>query len=449
MNQPAPPLSQADQPLPGARQALILLVVINLVNYMDRYNLAAVLKQVQESFFGPGDELKNTLLGSLAMAFMVSYMLLAPLFGWLADRTRRWWLVGVGILIWSFATAGSGLAPTFWVLFLTRCMVGLGEAAYGPAAPTIISDYYPVRKRGQVIAWFYMAIPVGTAVGLMFGGYIAKSTLLQQLGVPAADCWRWAFYLMLPPGLILATICFFQKDPPRGKVDAASAGRKPTLRDYLMILKTPSYVLNTLGMTAMTFAVGGVAFWMPNKYVYEYRLNEEVSLDKVMFIFGLIVVVTGLVATLAGGWLADRLRTRVRGSYFVVSGVGMLLGFGLFLLVLVLDFPSAWLVTALGVFFLFFNTGPTNTILCNVVHPSMRSTGFALNIFVIHAFGDAFSPMIIGFIADLTNFNIAFLFVSGMILLGGIFWLWGARYLERDTERALALEPRALPTTAA
>jgi sugar phosphate permease len=232
-------------------------------------------------------------------------------------------------------------------------------------------------------------------------------------------------------------------------VDSAEVQRKPNLRDYLGILRTPSYVLNTLGMTAMAFAVGGVAYWMPN-YVFEYRLQRKVPLEQVTFIFGLIVVLSGLFATLAGGWLGDKLRTRVRGSYFVVSGVGMLIGFVLFLMVLAMDFPGAWIVTGLAIFCLFFNTGPTNTILCNVVHPSMRSTGFALNIFVIHAFGDAFSPAIIGFVADHSNFNVAFLVVSGMILLGGMCWLWGARYLERDTERALSLpvQPEKAPSAA-
>jgi MFS family permease len=423
-------------PLPGAYSALVLLLLINLVNYIDRYNLSAVVPYVKEAFFDQDDAWRNTLTGSLATAFMVSYMVFAPLFGWLADRMRRWWLVAFGIVVWSLATAVSGHASLFLILFLSRCFVGVGEAAYGPAAPTIISDLFPLHRRGLVIACFYSAIPVGTALGFMFGGQVAESSLLQEWGVAAQDRWRWAFYLMLPPGLVLAGLCLAQREPPRGAVDRSATTAKPTIFDYWHIVRTPSYVLNTLGMTAMAFAVGGVAYWMP-AYVYEYRLGRQVSLDQVTFIFGLIVVVTGLLATLVGGWLGDRLRTVVSGAYFMVSGVGMLAGFVLFLGSLYIPFPYAWGVMALAIFCLFLNTGPTNTILCNVVHASMRSTGFAINIFVIHAFGDAFSPTIIGYVADLTNFTVAFLVVSGMILISALLWLWGARFLERDTANAL------------
>ncbi|MCS6976181.1 MAG: MFS transporter [Gemmatales bacterium] len=423
-------------PLPGAYTALVLLVIINLVNYIDRYNLSAVLPHVKRAFFEADNEWANTLTGSLATAFMVAYMVFAPLFGWLADRMRRWWLIAFGIAVWSLATAGSGLATAFWVMFLTRCLVGIGEAAYGPAAPTLISDLFPLERRGSVIAWFYMAIPVGTAIGFMFGGFVAEAQLLTEFGIHPADRWRWAFYFMLPPGLLLAAVCFFFQEPRRGLVDKAATNYKPTWDDYLTILKNPSYMLNTLGMTAMAFSVGGVAYWMPT-YVFEYRLKEQMPLDQVTFLFGIIVVVAGLFATLAGGLLGDLLRTRVRGSYFIVSGVGMLIGLAFFLVTLFVPFPYAWFTMAVAIFFLFFNTGPTNTILCNVVHASMRSTGFALNIFIIHAFGDAFSPTVIGYIADLSNFTTAFLVVSGMILLSGLLWLWGAAYLERDTQNAL------------
>jgi hypothetical protein len=212
-----------------------------------------------------------------------------------------------------------------------------------------------------------------------------------------------------------------------------ASARTAGLKDYAVLLRTPSYVLNTLGMTAMTFAMGGIAFWMP-RYVVEYRgWGNSVSVNT---IFGLIVCVSGLGATLLGGFAGDRLRGRLPGAYFVVSAAAMILGFPLVLLALWVPFPWAWVFVFLACFCLFFNTGPTNTILANVTHPSIRATGFAVNIFVIHALGDATSPTTIGFISGYTNMNVGFVVVSVMFVVSGLFWLWGARYLDRDTALA-------------
>ncbi len=425
--------------LPGARTALLLLLAINLFNYIDRQVLAAVETKIEETFFPAEEYPRDTpamramiegALGSLNLAFMVSYMLAAPLFGFLADRMARWFLVGVGVLLWTVASGASGLAGSFTILFLTRCFVGIGEAAYGPVAPTVIADFYPVRKRGSKLAWFYVAIPVGSACGYILGGQV--SALASDLG--QADPWRWAFYLVVPPGILLGLWCFLMKDPPRGQADAVAKTKKASLQDYLAILKTPSYLLNTLGMTAMTFAMGGMAFWMP-RYVFKQR--QWGSLDQVNLIFGAIVVVSGLGATLLGGWAGDKLRDRFPGSYFLVSGCAMLLGFPLVLLVLWVPFPLAWVFVFLASFCLFFNTGPTNTILANVTHPSIRASAFALNILIIHALGDAVSPMILGWVNGyFGNMNVGFMGISAMFLVAGLFWLWGTRYLERDTALA-------------
>src|SRR5437899_12365 len=195
----------------GARLSLALLLAINLFNYIDRYVLAAVEPEIGHEFFALAPDNPATLekTGSLATAFLISYMLTAPIFGWLADRMSRWLLVGVSVILWSLATGASGLAGTFTILLITRLFVGIGEAGYGPSAPTIISDLYPVARRGSVLAWFYAAIPVGSALGYVIGGLVATAT----------GDWRWAFYLVLPPGLVLGAWCFFMRDPPRGQAD--------------------------------------------------------------------------------------------------------------------------------------------------------------------------------------------------------------------------------------
>jgi MFS family permease len=456
-------------PLPGARTALILLLAINLFNYIDRQVLAAVEPEIREELLpGENEDQAKGKMGLLSTAFLLTYMVVAPLFGWLADRSSRWLLVGIGVLLWSLASGASGinwgvpLAAAFWLLFLTRCFVGVGEGAYGPVAPTMISDLYPIKSRGRVLSWFYLAIPVGGALGYALGEVVKD-----------AWGWRWAFYLVVPPGIALSVFCFLMREPPRGQADAvgregsgsedaeatAAAGAglalpgpaaaEPDLaeriraaskpragwRDYLALLTIPSFLLNTLGMTAMTFAIGGMAFWMPD-YLKEYQVPSLLGIGP-RTVFGIVTALSGLLATLLGGVAGDRLRDRFPGSYFLVSGAAMMIGFPMVLLFLMVPFPWAWLFVFLAVFCLFFNTGPTNTILANVTHPDVRASAFALNIFIIHALGDAISPPVIGYIAGRTSMKFGFLVLAAMMLVGGLLWLWGARYLARDTALAL------------
>jgi MFS family permease len=436
--------------LRGARPVLLLLLLINLFNYMDRQILSAAVGPIKASFFSAvpgiatrddflsaimawsqrnlGFKPEDALVGLLGTAFLLMYMIGAPIFGRLAERHSRWMLIGAGVIIWSLATGASGMALTFAALLVTRCFVGIGEAAYGPVAPSIIADLYPLQSRGRMLAWFYMAIPVGSALGYVLGGFIANSGIGAWLapftGEPP-ESWRWAFYLAAIPGLLLGIGCLFMRVDPRGR------NREPSAHwaDYREFFTVPSYTLCTLGMAAMTFAIGGIAFWMP--YYLETRPGAPVQST---FYFGLITVVAGLSATLAGGFIADWLRPRLPSAYFVVSGLAMFTGFPFFLAALYAPFPWIWVFIFLAIFCLFFNTGPTNTILANVIHPAKRPAAFALNIFVIHALGDVISPVVIGLLSDrFHDLGAAFLSVGFVILLAGILWLAGGRHLVRDT----------------
>lgn len=484
-------------PLPRANLALGLLLAINLFNYIDRQVLSAVLPKIalDAKLFDPSDPWMQSKLGFLTTAFMVSYMLLSPVFGVLGDRFSRWGLVGVGVILWSLASGSSGIAETYLVLFAMRCLVGVGEAAYGPIAPAMISDLYPTQIRGRVMAWFYMAIPVGSALGFVIGGQLA-----EHFG------WRTAFHVTFV-GVLLGGLCFVMRDPPRPT--RRELDHQPGYFEVLQSLRgVRSFVLCCLGMTATTFILGGVAAWVPTyvfqrearfvldeqaieklqklqqtdgsplvseavigklrtatgpetlgffeirgklqqtlsqqelaasgEYIYSAATAEgSITTGKIGLIFGAIVVIAGIFATLAGGILGDRLRDRgFRGAYFKVAGWGTLLGWPFFLGLLFVPFPYAWGFTFLAVFWLFFNTGPANTILANVTRSEIRATAFAINILVIHLLGDAISPPIIGFVADLSSLHTAFLLTSVFILIGGGFWVAGAKYLDEDTRRA-------------
>jgi MFS family permease len=415
-----------------ARKAVVLLLSINLFNYIDRQVLSAVVQPMSSDL-----RLSDEQAGFLATAFLYAYMVGAPILGRLAERVSRWWIIAGSVAVWSVATGMTGLAGGFGVLLASRVIVGIGEAGYGPAAPALISDYFPIEKRGKIMALFYVAIPVGSALGYVIGG---------QMNEWAG--WRSAFYVVVIPGLVLAALSWFMREPHPHRPREVSTG---TLRaDTRTLLRIPSYMLNTAAMTAMTFAIGGIAFWIP-KYMSQ-RIAEQQGLQTLVALgdlstlgqfnkilaevnttFGLIVVVAGIVSTLAGTWLGEKLRPRFSGAYFTVSGIAMLLAFPCTLAMLKLPFPYAWIAVFGAVFFLFFNTGPANTALANVTSPAMRATAFAINIFLIHAFGDAFSPPLIGWVKNHTNWDTAFTLVSLMMVLASALWFIAARYLGADT----------------
>ncbi len=428
----------------GAILSLVLLLGLNLLNYADRSVLFAVQPLMRADLIASDDPAAKTKMGLLTTAFLVVYMVAAPLFGLLADRWRRWWIVAIGVLGAGVASAGTGMAHAFGLVLVMRAVVGLSEAAYGPAAPTLISDLFPVSRRGGALAWFYMAIPVGTALGYVYGGHMA-----------AAFGWRAAFLWLVAPAVALGVICFLMKEPERGLADGAKS-RKATWGDYKMMLKTPSFIYTCAGMTLLTFALGGMQAWAPELFASRLAphypgLSAGEVLSKATMWVGAVILITGVVATLCGGYLADRLRKRWSGAYLGMSGVSMLIAFPFFLGAMYAPFPLAWYFLGTACFFLFLNTGPSNTALANVTHPAVRSSAFALNILFVHALGDAISPALMGSIADrvkatsgitdpaLANahsLTFAFLLAGFAIVASGVVWLIGSRWLARDTELA-------------
>ncbi|MBA2586896.1 MAG: MFS transporter [Chthoniobacterales bacterium] len=400
---------------PGARAALALLLGINIFNYIDRQILSAVEPEIRRTFFPPNDLNAMAKTGALGMVFLVTYMISAPLLGWLSDRFSRWVVIGTCVILWSLASGASGLAATFGILVATRIFIGIGEGGYGPAAPALLSDLYPLKNRGRILSIFCLAIPVGSALGYVFGGLVNI-----HLG------WRWAFYLVTPPGLLLGLFCFFQRDT---RVAVSARTRRPRLswNSYQTLFRTRSFVINTFATAAMTFAIGGLGFWTPAYLQYRGQPKSAT------IVFGGVIVVAGLISTLLGGWLGDRLQPKFPGAYFLVSGAGMVLAFPLFVAMLYTPFPVAWFLMFASIFLIFLNTGPSNAALANVSHPSIRASAFAVNILIIHALGDVPAFPTIGYIGGHANMNVAFLVVSGMMLLAGLLWLAGMKYLGADT----------------
>jgi MFS family permease len=408
----------------SASRLLWILFAVNLFNYIDRQILFAVFPAVKIDL-----QLSDTQLGLLASAFMWVYLSAAPVFGLLADRGSRPRLMGLGVGIWSAATALSGVIRTYTQLLLGRAVVGIGEASYGSVAPAMLSDAFEPAHRGRALAMFSMAIPVGSALGYLLGGAFERA-----LG------WRAAFFIVGIPGLWLAWTVGRLPDVARGGSAITGAGPArtpaPRLADYLELIRTRSYLLNCFAMTAMTFAVGGLAAWVPT---YLVRIRG-MGLAEANLVFGILTLVSGLGGTMAGGWLGDRLVTRLPTAYFLVSGAGLAISVPFAAGVILLD-DRTWVLVAifLAEVFIFLNTGPLNAIIADVSRSEVRATAYAMNIFVIHALGDAISPAIVGMVSDRVGLATAFWIAPGALALAALFCFWGMRTYAADAERMRAV----------
>jgi predicted MFS family arabinose efflux permease len=384
---------------------LVLLIGLNLLNYVDRYILPGAQPLIQREFHSTDQQ-----MGALTTALFVTYMVVAPLTGWLGDRFRRKPLIIGGAVLWSLATLGTAWVHSYWTLFIRHALVGVGEATFGIFAPAVLADFYPERDRNRILSIFYLAIPVGAALGYLAGG---------ELGT--AWGWRAPFLMCAIPGLAVAALYgWIGREPERGESDhvRVTADRATVFG----LFRNPAFLTATFGLATLTFAMGGISNWVPT------FLNRIVGLplSQADRLVGAITVVDGIAGTLVGGWIAQRwLRTNHRALYLVSFwSVTLTLPFG----ILVFFGPRAWAVPALfaAEFFLFLNTGPLNAAIVNSVSAPIRATAISINLFCIHFFGDTFSPTIIGAISDRTQSlriglgaTLIFLVISGMILRFG------------------------------
>ncbi|HTT01795.1 MAG TPA: MFS transporter [Steroidobacteraceae bacterium] len=418
MSAPAAVTDHAPLTRRTALAGLCVLTLVNLLNYLDRYVISAVLPDLKAAHLG----LSDFRLGTLMTGFLLVYMLAAPVFGALGDRRSRTRSIAVGVFVWSIATALSGFARNYLQLLAARATVGVGEAAYGTIAPTLLADYFPVTVRGRVFAVFGMAIPVGAALGYIVGGLVD-----HWYG------WRAAFFVAGVPGMLLAVAVLALPDPPRGLQERqARAGESPvnapqargTLAIYRGLLSHAPYVLTVLGYAAYTFALGGLAFWMPT-FLERAR---GVAPAQATSAFGAIVVVTGLVGTFAGGWLGDYWLRFSREAYLWMSGLVTLLAVPVAVVALAARAPSLYypaIVTA--ELLLFMSTGPINSAIVNLVAPAERASAIALSVFAIHLLGDVISPPIIGALSDLGSLQQAVMIVPAAAALCALLWMAAAR----------------------
>jgi MFS family permease len=286
-----------------------------------------------------------------------------------------------------------------------RIIVGVGEASYATLAPTIIDDLAPPARKNKWLSVFYVAIPVGAA-----------------LGVEARHGWRVAFYVVGAPGLVLALACLLIREPERRR---APRERTPA-RVYWDLAQRPVYRASVIGYTAYTFALGGFSIFAPTYLEERFGMKLEAANQG----FGAIILGTGLVATFVGGWLGDRWRgpDRPRAN-LALCGLSCAVACVLSAVALLAPTKTGFFLAMTGTqFALFLATSPINVVILGAVPEELRASAMAASIFTIHLLGDLISPPIVGYLERFMPLASAMLILPAALAIGAIVWIRGSKH---------------------
>jgi MFS family permease len=400
------------------RTALALLTALNLLNYIDRSVLFAVQDLVKAEFHR-----SDFAFGLLTSVFFIFYMCAAPFMGPLSLRFSRKRVIVAGALVWSLATLLTAFTRNFNELLIRHTLVGIGEASFVILSPLFVADMFPVEKRGRVMGVFYLAIPVGTALGYLIGGFMGP-----KYG------WRAPFYVGAAPGVLLALLLLLIPEPPLGQFDPPESKlpERDTLRS---LVHNPAFLTATLGMAMMTFALGGLQVWEPT-FLQRARGYTVLGAN---LIFASSTIVNGLIASLLGGWISDRLLRRNKAAHYLVSAVSLGLGIPAMCVALFATGKPMVIGIFVAEFLLLLNTGPLNAAVISSVGPHVRAAALAANIFIFHLFGDVPSAALIGYVSDKYSLQLAFLGPVIAIALSSAILFYGMRFAP-----ALPVTPKSL-----
>uniref|UniRef100_A0A8C9X668 SPNS lysolipid transporter 2, sphingosine-1-phosphate n=1 Tax=Sander lucioperca TaxID=283035 RepID=A0A8C9X668_SANLU len=411
----------------------------NVLNYMDRYTVAGVLLDIQRHY-----GVSDSGIGLLQTVFICSFMVAAPIFGYLGDRFNRKVILSCGIFFWSIVTLSSSFISKeyYWLFVLSRGLVGIGESSYSSISPTIIGDLFTNNSRTMMLSVFYLAIPLGSGLGYILGA---------SAKVAAGD-WHWALRVSPLLGITAGTlILLFVPEPKRGIADQMGRIRTRTswLCDMKALAKNRSYVFSSLASSAVSFATGAFGMWIP-LYLARAQVvqktaeacTKEICSSTDSLIFGVITCVTGLLGVVIGTERADPL-------VCAVSMLGSAIFICLIFVVAKKSIVGAYVCIFIGETLLFLNWAITADILMFVVIPTRRATAVAFQSFTSHLLGDAGSPYLIGLISDalqqsyttsalwrFLSLGYALMLCPFIIVLGGMFFLATALFFLDDREKA-------------
>ena len=424
---------------------IILLTLVNLLNFCDRYTLAGIVPQLRRDL-GASD----TEIGLLSTVFVLSYLAFSPLFGHLGDRVDRRLLLCGGLLVWSACTLAGSFSPGLAMLALTRAMVGVGEASYCTVAPSIIADLYGPDRRPLLLSFFYAAIPVGSALGYIVGSQAAD----------IGGSWRWALRVTPPIGVVLAVCYWFLcKDPRRGESELLDHEEEPRVRtkpsfsafwtDAREIVRIRAFTWSTAGITCSAFTMGALAAWAPT---YAHR-RSDMSEEDAAATFGAITCVMGLMGTFGGALLSKMIKSPASDAWVCVISlfVGVPLLWGALPMIEV-SLPGFWVVAAFAEVSLFLSWAPCSNLLLSIIPIRLRASAQALQMATMHLLGDAFSPILVGMSSDRLQgrydegeaLMLALFVACGVGLVGGaLFWRAGSLKSGDETSGSVKFEKMA------
>jgi MFS family permease len=405
---------------------MFILVVVYTFNFIDRQIVGILAVPIKADL-----NLTDTQLGLMGgLAFALFYTGLGIPVAILADRWKRTWIMTAALTIWSGMTAACGLANNFWQLFLARLGVGVGEAGGVAPAYSLISDYFPSHQRARALSVYSFGIPIGSALGILFGGYIASKI-----------DWRFAFFAVGIAGILVAPIFKLTvAEPPRGQYDVKGPDApSPTLVEIIRLLAhKPSFWLISLGASASSMMGYGLFFWLPSFLVRSFGLE---LLEASMFYAG-ILLLGGIAGTWAGGYMADRFGAGKRGNYVIIPAIAFLLTIPLYVMAilspnLTTTFFALLIPTGLGLAWL----GPILSAIQHVVPPTMRATASAIFLFINNLIGIGAGTVALGIISDNLearfgddSLRYAILAGTGFYLIAATLFLASAKRLANDWE---------------
>jgi MFS family permease len=410
---------------PGGRVLLILLLAY-IFNFIDRQIIGVLALPIKAEL-----ALSDKQLGLMGgIAFALFYSGLAIPIAWLADRRSRVRIIAGSVALWSLFTAACGLTHNFWQLFLARMGVGIGEA--GGVAPSygLISDFYPKQKRARALAFFSLGIPIGSALGVFFGAWIASHL-----------SWRSAFMIVGLAGLPAALMVWlFIPEPVRGGHDSAdgsaSAPAPPFLEVAATLARIPSFWLLSFGAASGSILGYGLIFWLPSFFARSFHLE----LGQVGWFYGSIVLVGGIAGTWLGGWFGDRTGPADPGAYARIPALCFAIAAPVFAIGLFApNLWLGWLLFAIGQMLALAWLGPVIAAVQHIVPPNMRATASASFLFINNLIGIGFGIFFLGFMSDAMKaaygddaLRYSILYGLAFYLLSAAIYFVAARRLKRD-----------------